>query len=204
MTVTSRPITGELRDAMLQLGWVEKDGSITFTTSPMPPSIDAEQSLAISGSDFDRLCDAIDSIHANLERENTSLKAELDRLMGDQDRDGWIELPKDADGKPIRFKDKVTVPWSDKVYEVGGFSYQENVHIGTMTIWINTHIDGEYRALCATDSCHHHMPDTWERIIEDALGARWTAPDELSLDYDALPTFDALVARCRALAGDAS
>lgn len=206
------PITGELRDAMRQWGWVESDGSITFATSPTPPSIDAEKSLAISGSDFDRCCDAIDSIHAQLEREydelrmkyvninrhaqhvereNESLKAELDRVLEEDEHDGWVRLPVDADGVPIRFKDKVTVPWSDKVYEVSGFSYQENVHTGTMTIWINTHIDGKYRALCATDSCHHHEPDTWERIIEDALDGYH--------DTD----FEKLVSRCKKLAGDA-
>lgn len=215
------PITGELRAAMRQWGWVESDGSITFATSPTPPSIDAEKSLAISGSDFDRLCDAIDSIHAQLEREyedlrmkyvninrhaqyveraSESLKTELDRVLEEQEnRDGWVELPKDADGVPIRFKDKVTVPWSDKVYEVGGFSYQENVHTGTMTIWIDTHIDGEFRALCATDSCHHYAPDTWERIIEDAIDA----VDDVWADDRHNALVASLVARCKALAGDA-
>lgn len=190
------PITGELRGAMRQWGWVESDGSITFATSPTPPSIDADKALAIRGSDFDRYCDAIDSIHAQLERENESLKAELDRVLGEDERDGLVRLPVDADRVPIHFKDKVTVPWSDKVYEVSGFSYQENVHTGTMTIWINTHVDGEFRALCATDSCHHHAPDTWERILADALGCE---PYEVEVDDDLM----ALVARCKALAGDA-
>jgi len=50
--------------------------------------------------------DAIDAVHANLERENASLKAELDRVLGEQDdRDGWVELPKDADGEYIHFGD---------------------------------------------------------------------------------------------------
>ena len=79
------PITGELRDAMCKWGWVERDGSIMFTTSPIPTSIDAEQSLVISGSDFDRLCDSIDAIHAQLEKENAALKAELDRVTGEQE-----------------------------------------------------------------------------------------------------------------------
>ena len=80
-----KPITGELRAAMCEWGWVERDGSITFTTSSTPPSIDAEQSLAISSSDFDRLCDAIDAVHAQLERENAALKAKLDRVLGEQE-----------------------------------------------------------------------------------------------------------------------
>ena len=79
-----KPITGELRDAMHPWGWVETDGSITFASTP--PSIDAEQSLAILGSDFARRCDAIDAIHAQLERENAELKAELDRVLGEQEK----------------------------------------------------------------------------------------------------------------------
>ena len=89
------PITGELRDTMRQWGWVESDGSITFATSPTPPSIDAEKSLAISGSDFDRCCDAIDAVHAQLERENAALKAELDRVLGEQEEhtpDTWERI----------------------------------------------------------------------------------------------------------------
>ena len=70
-----KPITDELRDAMHPLGWVETDGSITFASTP--PSIDAEQSLAILGSDFARRCDAIDAIHAQLERENAALRERL-------------------------------------------------------------------------------------------------------------------------------
>ena len=87
------PITTDLRLAMRQWGWVERDGSITFTSSSMPPSIDAEQSLEISGSDFDRCCDAIDAVHRGLEQENERLRrerdsalAELDRVLGEGDR----------------------------------------------------------------------------------------------------------------------
>ena len=34
---------------------------------------------------FDCLCDAIDTVHANLERENERLRAELDRLVGERE-----------------------------------------------------------------------------------------------------------------------
>lgn len=34
---------------------------------------------------FGFLCDAIDSVHSNLERENERLKAELDRLTGERE-----------------------------------------------------------------------------------------------------------------------
>lgn len=173
---------------MRQWGWVEKDGSITFTSSSMPPSIDAEQSLAISGSDFDRHCDAIDSIHANLERENASLKAELDRLMGERDRDGWVELPKDADGEYIHIGDVMEWPEDGETFEVVG------IGDGWTLFYV---IEDGVAEWTRAESKRHHQPDTWERIIEDAtalgaqMGRRTTQVDDL-------------VARCRALAGDAS
>ena len=80
------PITTSLRLAMRQLGWVERDGSITFTSSSMPPSIDAEKALAISGSDFDHCCDAIDAIHRGLEQENERLRRERDSALAELDR----------------------------------------------------------------------------------------------------------------------
>lgn len=175
------PITGELRGAMRQWGWVESDGSITFATSSMPPSIDAEQSLAISGSDFDRLCDAIDSIHAQLERENAALKAELDRVLGDDERDGWIELPKDANGKPIHVGD--TVEYVDDTLAPRNVT---SINLAGDGWWV--YINGLGRR---PDRYRHVTPDTWERIIDDALDGYH--------DTD----FDNLVARCKALAGDA-
>ena len=42
---------------------------------------------------------------------------------------------------------------------------------------------------------HHVKPDTWERIIEDAVKLGFTDPDNEHLA-------DKLVARCKALAGD--
>ena len=39
---------------------------------------------------FTDLCDAIDAVHANLERENESLRRELDRVLGEQDEDTTI------------------------------------------------------------------------------------------------------------------
>ena len=177
-----KPITGELRAAMCEWGWVVRDGSITFTTSSTPPSIDAEQTLAISGSDFDRLCDSIDAIHAQLERENESLKAELDRVLGEQEnRDGWVELPKDADGVPIRVGD--TVEYVDDTLAPRNVT---SINLAGDGWWV--YING---LGCRPDRYRHVTPDTWERIIEDALDGYH--------DTD----FEKLVARCKALAGDA-
>ena len=73
---------------------------------------------------FERLCDAIDAIHANLERENESLRRELDRVMGEQD-----EGPKDADGKPVRIGDVLEWPdGSDEPFEVVGIGLNGTVY----------------------------------------------------------------------------
>ena len=200
---TYSPITGELRGAMHQWGWVESDGSITFATSPTPPSIDAEKSLAISGSDFDRYCDAIDAVHAQLERENEglrvkyvnvnrhakhvereneSLKAELDRVMREQENlDGWVELPKDADGVPIRVGD--TVEYVDDTLAPRNVT---NINLAGDGWWVYTNGFGR-----RPDKCRHVTPDTWERIIEDALDGYHNTD------------FEKLVARCKALTSDA-
>jgi hypothetical protein len=110
------------------------------------------------------IADRIDAEHEKAVQEKSIRVYTSD---ADMEHDGWIRLPKDANGEPIRFKDKVTVPWSEKVYEVGGFSYQENVHLGTMTIWINVHEDGEYKALCASVSCRHYKPPTVEDVLRE-------------------------------------
>lgn len=67
------PITAELRRVM------------NHTTMAGVPLVE------IGEYEFAHRCDAIDAVHAQLERENAALKAELDRVLGEQDRDGWIE-----------------------------------------------------------------------------------------------------------------
>jgi len=57
------PITGELRE---------------YATVAWDPWPEARDRLY-------QMCDAIDSIHAQLERENAALKAELDRVLGEQE-----------------------------------------------------------------------------------------------------------------------
>lgn len=195
------PITGELRAAMRQWGWVESDGSITFTSSSMPPSIDAEQSLAISGSDFDRYCDAIDSIHAQLERENAALRSSAAHAYAsgyeyaEQDRDGWVKLPVDADGEVIYAGDKLV--GYGKTIEVVELRYDRSG-------WVLISKDGNaYDEYADTYAFSHHQPDTWERIIEDAIGegmARQRNNDSGNFCERANPMNNGdLVARCKAL-----
>ena len=147
---------------------------------------------------FTQLCDAIDAVHAQLERENAALKAELDRVLGEQedrsgciyydherhycschdiDTDGLVELPKDADGVPIRVGD--TVEYVDDTLAPRNVT---SINLAGDGWWV--YINGLGRR---PGKYRHSQPDTWERIIEDALDGYH--------DTD----FEKLVARCKAL-----
>lgn len=63
------PITTELRAAMRTTTDADTDS----------------QRLDCSDIAFSCLCDAIDTVHANLERENESLRRELDRVLGERE-----------------------------------------------------------------------------------------------------------------------
>ncbi len=117
----------------------------------------------VGRDEFVRLCDAIDSIHANLERENASLKAELDRLMGEQDRDGWIELPKDADGEYIHIGDVMEWPEDGETFEVVG--------IGDGWTLFYVIEDGVAEWTRAESKRHHHEPTVEDVLTE--FGIDW-------------------------------
>ena len=63
----TEPITTELR------------GVMSHTTMAGTPMVE------LGEYEFSSRCDAIDAVHANLERENESLRRELDRLLGEQE-----------------------------------------------------------------------------------------------------------------------
>ena len=164
------PITGELRD------WFEHaynygTGEDMFKKVPAP--------WFGWKSTIEQMLDAIDSIHANLERENESLKAELDRVLGEQDNGATIPLPLDMDGEPVHIDDVMEWPTTGETFEVVGIGdgvlfYVEDGH--------------ELADWTGASTKRHHAPDTWERIIEDAIDS-----------VDGGPTIAALVARCKAL-----
>ena len=176
------PITGELRE---------------YATVAWDPWPEARGRLY-------QMCDAIDAVHANLERENAALKAELDRVLGEQedrrgciyydperhycschdiDIDGWIELPRDEYGKHIRIGDVMEWPTTCETFEVVG--------IGDGVLFYVE--DGNEKAdWTGASTKRHHAPDTWERILADALGCD---PYEVEGDDDLM----AIVARCKAL-----
>lgn len=191
----SEPITGELRDAM--------ERYCNFKD---------ENRVQLSEREFENHCDAIDAIHANLERENESLRRELDRVTGENEGDDWVKLmdardmgvsavlkepegfglvalPKDADGEPIHIGDVMEwVRYKDDdptiVRTVSG------IGIGVFFAWSDE--QGRYAQYEAHAYRHHHA-DSWERIVKDAhdAGAHGKVFD-----------LSEAVARCKALAGD--
>ena len=101
--------------------------------------------------------------------------------------EGYIELPKDADGVPIRIGDKMLLlnGRTAEVYAIG---------VGLFMVWNPE--DRHFDAYLA-NACHHAQPDSWERIIEDAQA------DGVRYHNDGKPSdFDALVERCKRLAGE--
>ena len=121
------PITAELRAALdVDREFMRADGTVVA------------QTFCVDRGDFERLCDAIDAVHAGLERENAELRqrvAVLDNERGNMhetdawklgydegfasaddwladnedamEEHGWIRLPLDADGVPIRVGDEM-------------------------------------------------------------------------------------------------
>ena len=122
-------------------------------------------------------CDTIDAIHARLEAAYDRLRAEGEHDFAPESH--YVMLPKDADGEPVHIGD--VMEWPDgETFEVVGIG-------GNTLFYIK---DGLAEWVDARNK-RHHIPDTWEQIIEDALDGYH--------DTD----FDKLVARCKALAGDA-
>lgn len=127
---------------------------------------------------FNQLCDALDSIHANLERENERLR----------ECDGWVELPKDADGEYIHIGDVMEcekLPNGNRVCgEVKG--------IGDGYVWL-MNVQYKIRA----EYLRHHTP-TVEDVLREMLDAWGELPSNA--------TNDAIVAEYAkrlTLAGDA-
>lgn len=123
------------------------------------------------------LLDNIDAIHRSLEAENERLRDASER------GDDWIKLPVDADNMPVHNGD--VMEWPDgKTFEVIG--------IGDGVLFYTEHeCDGPAEWTGASTK-RHHQPDTWESIIEDAIGLGGDGC------YSNIDT-DRLVARCKAL-----
>lgn len=106
---------------------------------------------------------------------------------------GWVKLPVDADGVPIRVGDLME---GEKIG--GGFCEPFEVVGYIMCNGELEPMDNHRLARKRKYSHHHHEPDTWERIIEDACKRAVDGyPEETG--YIAMAD---LVERCKVLAGD--
>ena len=166
------PITDELRERIEQAEHI------------IPLSSDSKDTqVRINLAWLKEKLDAIDSIHAQLERENEALRSSAAHAYAsgyeyaEQDRDGWMELPRDADGVPIRVGDKLR--YVDEDIECAAITpkrvYFWREHEMRWTPGIN---------------CRHYVSDTWESIIYDAMQAGRT-----DITVDVTP----LIQRCKAL-----
>lgn len=127
------------------------------------------------------IADRIDAEHAEAVADALQLRGEPDR---------WVELPADADGVPIHVGD--VMEWPDgSTFDVVGISAN--------TLFYVEHDFDDSAQWTAAHNKRHHQPDSWERIIHDAIAEGFertdvSAPCEVGNDE--------LVERCRRLAHD--
>ena len=108
--------------------------------------------------------DNIDAINANLERENESLRRELDRVLGEEHdfapESHYMMLPKDSDGTPVHVGD--VVEWCDswEAIDVIGIGANDTL------FYVDPDGDGEQAEwTTARNKRVRHKP-----TVEDVLG----------------------------------
>ena len=126
-----------------------------------------------------KTCRALDSAWSATSHK--VLEQAIDELS-----DEWVKLPVDADGVPIRVGDTIEIEHNGRVTTVTNINYNEY----------------GWQVYCAEGGgfdkdtrCHHVHPDSWERIIEDAVKLGYA--DYPTTSYEA-----ELVERCKRLAGE--
>ena len=131
-----------------------------------------EQALAIA--------DRIDEQHENIIYE---YKREYEDFKSYRDI-AYVKMPVDADGVPIRAGDEVE------------FFNGNHDHVKILVLresgWSVNYLEWDPASL------RHHQPDTWERIIDDALTVGW--PNDSWTEVASAEIHDSLVERCRRLA----
>ena len=112
----------------------------------------------------------------------------------------YIKMPVDADGKVIHVEDEVELLDGSKRFKAEWLEWDGEDWVVHETIG--------YGAYHEPSSLRHVKPDSWERIIEDALSeCGWEQPKEYEIDFeDSKEQRDRFVAelveRCKKLAGE--
>ena len=122
-------------------------------------------------------CDNIDAIHRSLEQENERLRDASER------GDDWIKLPLDADGVPIHIGDRMENNERVARIVLTDGSWEPSVYLEKLPNVLHEYFCNEIS---------HYHPDTWESIIEDAIGLGGDGC------YSNIDT-DRLIVRCKAL-----
>lgn len=176
------PITAELRAALdVDREFMRADGTVVA------------QTFCVDRGDFDRCCDAIDAVHAQLERENAELRerlAVLDNERGNM-HDGWVKLPVDADGVPIHIGDKVY----HKSFPRG--KHRVVCGIGENSFYYQSGAGFNW-FFHADEVSHHHAPTVEDVLTE--FGIDWEHEDNCEDRAALLKEY----AKRLTLAGDAS
>lgn len=113
--------------------------------------------------DLETIADRIDAEHAEAQRR---WMAELDAA---RDRDGFIELPKDADGVPIHVGDTVTCGRS--VWQVTGLRLT-GLAWGVCCTIFNDHGGSGTNVYPPCNIRHHHAP-TVEDVLTELTDEVW-------------------------------
>lgn len=145
----------------------------------------------VSGLDGERLYAIADRIDAEHKRHAFSEYTRGYHKALEEAMDSYVKLPVDADGVPIHIGDRIRCGSS----EFEAWAIAEGAVMRSRGF-----VDGFYRVDAYDGECVRHVqPDSWERIIRDALLEGWQYGSNDSMDYDECEA--ELVGRCRRLAG---
>ena len=139
-----------------------------------------EQALAIA--------DRIDKQH---EHELTMARGEAIQYLGSEVAKKYVKLPVDADGIPIHVGDEVIDYCTPRTVAA----------VSEDSICLSGYEEGCYYRMGIAKNYHRTKPDTWERIIADAIAEGY---ERINLTDTITESNDELIARCKKLAEEES
>lgn len=144
------------------------------------------------------IADRIDELYSVKVERLEKYRAAVDAMLKE-----YVKLPVDADGVPIHMGDSIEIIGGEEGTVVAIELCEGGWNVSMRPTGWDT------PTLFDAESVRHVQPDTWERIIEDAISkSGWEQPKDYEIDYeDSKETRDRFVAelveRCRRLAGEA-